>query len=111
MASKADFFQYLATEHRIGMLGHIINAITTPLLSRYPLKLIYLIAGLHTEMANGFKGDLFCKNADVKLARTFNHLTGQISHLHGNRKFGGVFTHLKTGVNNTTVIPFFLSGG
>ena len=110
MASKADFFQHLATEHSIGMLGHIINAVTASLLSRYSLKLIYLITGLHAEMANGFKGNLFCKNADIKLTRAFNHLTGQIPHLHGNCKFGGIFTHLKTGVDNTTVIPLFLSG-
>ena len=67
-------------------------------------KFLHIPAGLHTKMADGFKGHIFRQHTDIEYAGFFNHFPGQISHLHGYRQLGRVISHLEAGVGDAAVV-------
>ena len=92
------------------MLGNIQNTVIAPLHSGECTEFIGVTAGLHTEMANGLKGNILRQHADIEDSGLFDHLSGQIFFLHGNRQLGGLVGHLEAGIANTAIIFFRFPG-
>ena len=73
-------------------------------------KLVHIPAGLHTEMADGFKGNILRQHAHIELAAVLDHLTGQVAHLDRHCQPGGIGTYLQAGVGDTAIIFAILAG-
>ena len=110
MAAQVYLLLHLTAEHRIGVFGEVSQAIVAAVKAYEIRKLVHIPAGLHTEMADGFEGHILRQHAHIELAGILDHLTGEISHLHGNRQPGGIGTYLQAGVGDTSVILTILPG-
>lgn len=110
MTAQILLAQYLAGEHSIGILCNIQKTVTAALRVRIAVQLIYISAGLHTEVADGLKGDILCQYADIENTGVLNHLAGQIPFLQGNDQLVRGVCYLKTGVTDTAIVDF-LPGG
>ena len=106
VAAQIDFFLNHAGEHSLGILCHVQQAVAAALRSGNVLEFVHFPSGLHTEMANGFKGDVLCQHADIEYAGFLDDFPGQVLHLAGNCQPGGLSSHLHAGVDDTAIVFF-----
>ena len=55
-------------------------------------------------MANGLKGNILRQHADIEFPGIFDHLSGQVSFLHGDGQLGGLVSHLEAGIADTAIV-------
>lgn len=108
MAAQVDLLQDLAGEHGVGVPGDVIKAVGAAFLGLKVRELIHFAARLHTEAADGLKGDILGEDAEVENAGFLDGLPGEISHLAGDRDPQRLRGHLEGGVDNAGIItvPF-----
>ena len=111
VAAQIHFLQHFAGEHSICMVSQVQKAIVTPPGSIASGEFVGIPTGLHTKMTHRFKGNSVRQGADVKAAARLDHLPGQISLLHRDRKLCRCFRYLKAGIDNAAVIRFSVPGG
>ena len=110
VAAQVFFVQNLAGEHGVGGACDVVDAVGGALGVLEVLELVHVTGGLHTEMADGLKGNIFGEDADVKLAGLLDDLSGLVAHLDGNGQVGGLVCHLHAGVRNKAVVLVVLCG-
>ena len=110
MAAQIQLFLDLTTKHCVGVFGEVGKSVMAAGKAYEIRKLVHIPAGLHTEVTDGFKGNILGENTHIELAGVLDHLTGQIAHLDGHRQPGGICRHLQAGVGDTTVILAILTG-
>ena len=66
------------------MVGQVQQAVMAALHTGEIRKFVHFPAGLHTEMADGLKGNILRQHAGIEFAGLFDDLTGEIFLLDGN---------------------------
>ena len=109
MAAQVEFFLHFAAEHGIGVFRKIHQAVFAAAKGCKMGKFVGFPTGLHTKMADGFKGNVLGQDTHIEFPGIFNDFPGQVLHLYGHRQSGGITSHLDTCVGNTTVVEIFLT--
>ena len=104
MATHIQLLDHLASKHCIGVFRQIQQAVAASFYRLEVGKFICIPTGLHTEMANGLKGNILCQHTDIKCAGVFNHLPCQVVLLAGDGHSVGVFRDLNGRIGNAAVI-------
>lgn len=111
MAAQIVGFHYFQRQEGIDPLGEVINAVGTAGHMGEISELVHGAAGLHAEVLEQRELGLGGDGAQVKLAGIGNHIVGQIVLDGSDGNPGGIVGYLYSGVDDTGVILFTVTGG
>ena len=110
VTAEVKFFGDFAGKHGIRVVSEVDKTVFASLKSHEICKLIGISSGLHPEVTNRFKRNIFRQHADIKLPALFHHFPGEIALLNGHHELCRHTRHLHGGVDDAPVVPPVLTG-
>jgi len=110
MAAQIHLLQHTAAEHCVGVFGQINQIVVAPFKAHKVREFVCFPAGLHTEMADGLKGNILRENTHIKDTGVFDDLPGEVLFLHRDGQLIRAVCHLEAGIGDAAVVDFSPSG-